>query len=120
VQLVGELAEDAFEFMFDPQQLHVALTTLLARAIEISPPQTKVRVSLQRDADGCVLSILDEGAPLTDLQRAALFDFLTHERLNKNALELAHAKRIIEAHNGTLAALAAGEAGTSVQVKLKS
>lgn len=120
VQLVSELADDAFEFMFDPQQLHTALTTLLARAIEISRPQTKVRVSLQREAGGGVLNILDEGAPLTDLQRATLFDFLTHERLNKNALEMAHAKRILEAHGGTLTALAAGETGTLVRLVLKS
>jgi signal transduction histidine kinase len=120
VQLVSELADEAFECTFDPQQLHTALTTLLARAIEISSPQTKVRVILQREAGGCVLNILDEGAPLTDLQRVALFDFLTHERLNKNALELAHTKRIIEAHGGTLAALAAGETGTLVRVMLKS
>lgn len=120
VQLVSELHEEEFECTFDPQQLHAALTSLLARAIEVSPPQTEVRVTLQLEADGCVLNIVDEGARLTDLQRAALFDFLTHERLNKNALELAHAKRIIEAHGGTLAALAAREAGTLVQVKLKS
>lgn len=119
VQLVSELADEPFEFTFDQQQLHAALSTLLARAIEVSPPQTQVRVLLQRDPGGCVLNITDAGALLTDLQRAALFDFLTHERLNKNALELAHAKRIIEAHGGTLTALAAGAQGTLAQVRFR-
>lgn len=120
VQLVSELTDGTLELPFDPQQLHAALTVLLARAIEVSPPQTKVRLTLQREAGDCVLNLTDAGALLTDLQRAALFDFLTHERLNKNALELAHAKRIIEAHGGTLAALAADETGTLVQVRLKN
>jgi signal transduction histidine kinase len=120
VQLVSELADDACECTFDPQQLHAALTILLARAVEVTLPQTKVRVTLQPEVGGCVLNIMDEGALLTAVQRAALFDFLTHERLNKNALELAHAKRIIEAHGGSLTALAAGETGTLVRVVLRS
>ncbi len=120
VQLVSELADDTFELPFDTQQLHAALSVLLARAIEVSPPQTTVRVTLQREDDRSVLSLTDAGALLTDAQRAALFDFLTHERLNKNALELAHAKRVIEAHGGTLTARAAGETGTLVQVRLKA
>ncbi len=120
VQLVSELATDTFELPFDTQQLHAALTALLARAIEVSPPQTTVRVTLQREASDCVLSLTDAGVLLTDTQRAALFDFLTHERLNKNALELAHAKRVIEAHGGALAALAAGATGTLVRVTLKA
>ncbi len=119
VQLAGDLADDAFELPFDTQQLHAALTVLLARAIEVSPPQTTVKVTLQREDDSCVLSLTDAGALLTVAQRAALFDFLTHERLNKNALELAHAKRVIEAHSGTLTALAADETGTLVQVRFK-
>ncbi|MBI1764752.1 MAG: HAMP domain-containing histidine kinase [Acidobacteria bacterium] len=119
VQLVSGLADDLLELPFDVQQLHAALTALLARAIEVSPPQTTVTVTLQRDAEDCVLTVTDAGARLTDAQRAALFDFLTHERLNKNALELAHAKRILEAHGGSLVARAAGKVGTSVQVRLK-
>ena len=119
LQFVSTLPDESCEASFDQQQLPAALTPLLTRAIEVSPPETIVTVNLQRSEAGCVLSVIDAGAVLTAAQYGAFFDFLTHERLNKTALELAHAKQIIEAHGGTVQALPAGAAGTLVRVTLK-
>lgn len=117
VSLVSRLAEVA-ESEFDTQQLRTVLNALLARAIDVSPAHSEVVVVLQQDAAKCVLTVADQGAPLTDLQRQMLFDFVTNERLNKTALELGHAKQVIEGHGGRLVAELAETGGTAVRVTL--
>jgi signal transduction histidine kinase len=119
IKLVNRVAETV-EMEFDATQLRLALNTFLTRAVEVSPVNGQVIVELQRMAESCVLSVTDQGAPLTDLQRRTLFDFVTNERLNRTALELGHAKQVVEAHGGTVTAEAVESGGTVVCVRLPS
>jgi signal transduction histidine kinase len=120
VLLASDLIEDLPEFQFDPQQLRVALQPLLARAIAVTPAGSVVEVELQNQGGGCVLQITDQGPTLDAAQRQKFFDLLTNERLNKNALDLALAKRIIEAHGGTVEVGNAATTSTVVRVGLKA
>lgn len=117
VTLTSVLSEDLPELNLDGLQLRGALNVILARAIEVSPMPGVVICEVQQSATDCVLTITDQGLALTEAQRQALFDFVTNERLNKAALELGFAKQVIEAHGGSLTAVAAGPAGTRVSVR---
>lgn len=120
VMVSSNLVEELPEFQFDPQQLRVALQPLLARAIAVTPAGSVVKVELQNQGGDCVLQITDQGPPLDAAQRQTFFDLLTNERLNKTALDLVLAKRVIEAHGGTVEVGNAATTGTVVRVGLKA
>lgn len=106
----------------DSQQMSVALDALFSRAIEAAREAGRVRLSLRSSADELQLSVIDDGEPLNDEQRESLFRLSNSERLNKRALDLVVARRIVEAHGGKLAALIAENSsltGTEVRLTIK-
>ena len=104
VILLAECAEDLPEIQFDWQQMQFALEAVVRRALAVAPPESKVRVGLQlRDqlSDQTVtLWVSEESERLSEQARQQFFDWTAHERLQKTALELAHAARIVKAHGG--------------------
>jgi K+-sensing histidine kinase KdpD len=102
----------------DSQQMLLALNTLLSRAVEVSPESARLRLKLQSSNGGLLFSIFDEGGQLTDEQRQSFFAFLTNERINRNSLNLALARRIVEAHGGHIAVLAAEPSGSEVRISV--
>lgn len=100
----------------DSQQMLLALSALLARAIEVSPENARLALKLHCSERFVVLSIFDQGEQLTEEQRHSLFSLLTTERMNKSSLNLTLARRIIEAHEGTVAILAAFPTGSEVRM----
>lgn len=117
VALFSDLADELPDLQFDQPQLRVALNTLLARAIAVTPAGGTIKVELQKQIGGCVLKISDQGA-LSETQRQTFFDILTNERLNQTTLGLALAQRIIEAHGGTVEVANAEASGVVVRIKL--
>lgn len=106
----------------DSQQMSVALDALFSRAIDAARETGQVRLSLRSSADELQLSVVDDGEPLNDEQRESLFRFSNSERLNKRALDLVLARRIVEAHGGKLVALIAENSsltGTEVRLTIK-
>ena len=112
-----DLAE-APPLQMDLQQMLFALNTLLARSVEASPEGATLRLKLQSNNDRLTFSIFDEGERLTEAQRESLFALLTNERMNKTSLNLALARRIIEAHGGQVAALATEPLGLEVRITI--
>lgn len=113
------IGADVSSARFDLQQMRIALKTLIARAAELSPLGGKVTAALLQTENEVRLSILSEGASLDEPQRQAFFDFLTNERLNKTSLNLAQARRIIEAHGGSVSASLAQPTGIEILVRLR-
>jgi len=103
----------------DQQQIQSALTILTAACVASLPDNGVLKLRLRTAGKGLQFSILDSVNSLNDEQRQTFFDFLTSQRLNKDSLNLALAKRIIESHGGQVAALAAQPSGTEFQVKFK-
>ncbi|MFN0111240.1 MAG: sensor histidine kinase [Blastocatellia bacterium] len=103
----------------DSQQTLSAIGALLTRAIEALPENGRLRLTLQNPDGELQFSIVDEGSSLTKEQRQSFFDFLTNERLNKTSLNLALAKRIMEAQGWQIAALVAEPAGTEIRVTIR-
>lgn len=118
VTMQTELDDALPVLSLDVQQMRAALFTLVGRALAVTSEGGQVKLALRAENPVVQLTVIDQGEPLRDEQRVALFDMLTNERINKAQLELALARRIIEMHDGHIAALAAAPRGTVIEVKL--
>jgi len=103
---------------FDSRQLGAALEAVLSRAVDAAPEGGEVVVALTRRDGELRIEIKDNGAALDDDKRLKFFDPLAGDRINRTALGLAMARRIIERHGGRISARANTAAGTIVEVNL--
>ncbi|MDX2033315.1 MAG: HAMP domain-containing sensor histidine kinase [Blastocatellia bacterium] len=119
VEIGMETASEPMPFRFDLQQMQVALSSILVRAIDVSPAGAEIRVRLRRADEAIRIEIPDAGETLDAERLRGFFDFLTHERLNRTSLGLAFAKRILELHGGEVVALPGEPVGTVVEILLR-
>jgi signal transduction histidine kinase len=99
---------DASDAVFDPDRVAQVVDNLLSNAIKFSPAGSNVHVVLSRE-DGMVkVSVRDEGPGISPEDQCKLFcEFqkLSNKPTNgesSTGLGLAIAKRLVEAHQGTL------------------
>lgn len=116
-KIESELSSGSAQAVFDAQRLRVAIGALIARAIDSSAENSRIRISLREEAGGFLIEIADQGEPLSVQQREALFELLPGGKVNQAMLSLAMARRIIERHGGKATA-AATESGTIVRVSI--
>jgi signal transduction histidine kinase len=109
---------DVPRISFDSRQIGAALESVISRALEVTPENGAVEISLRRQYEALQVEIKDNGPSLDDNQRLNFFDPLAGDRLNKAALGLAMARRIIEKHGGRISARADTPTGTIVEVRL--
>jgi signal transduction histidine kinase len=102
----------------DSRQIGAALESIISRAVDASPENARVEVSLRRRDDTVQIEVKDNGPTLNDDQRLHFFDPLAGDRLNQTALGLAMARRIIEKHGGRISARANPATGTIVELTL--
>jgi signal transduction histidine kinase len=108
----------------DAVLLRRALDNLLDNAQKYSPPQSPIRIRAGRREGGVTVSVIDsgEGIPAEDLAR--LFTpFFRGDKSRTRAtggvgLGLCLARRIVEAHGGTLTADSTPSVGTTMTVQL--
>jgi signal transduction histidine kinase len=118
IKLETELEPGLPPASIDLQQLRAAFSSIIARAVDLSPEGGVVEIKLQAVSGGLRIEISDQGELLSEQQRQALFDSLAGDRLNSTSLDLAFARRIIEEHSGEIKVLAGSPVGTVVQVRL--
>jgi len=118
VRLTCDLEPDAPRISFDSRQVGAALESIISRAVDASPEDSGVEVSLKRRDEALQIEIKDNGVTLSEEQRLNFFDPLASARINQVALGLAMARRIIEKHGGRISARANTDAGTIVEVRL--
>jgi signal transduction histidine kinase len=122
VKISSILEPDAPRFAFDARLIGEALEAIISRAVDASPQDGEIGISLRRRDEALLIEIKDNGAPLDDERRLSFFDPLAGDRLNRTALGLAMARRIIERHGGQISARAytsaGAAAGTIVEVTL--
>jgi two-component system nitrogen regulation sensor histidine kinase NtrY len=118
VKLECEIESNLPQVSFDLQSLSAALESIIVRAIDSSPENSQVKVSLKRQGEMLLIEIVDEGESLDDQRLEALFDVFVGDRINKTSLGLAMARRIIGKHGGRVAARPGRAAGTVVEVRL--
>jgi two-component system, OmpR family, sensor kinase len=118
VKISCDLEPGAPQTSFDPRQIGEALEAVISRAVDASPEDGEIGVSLRRRDEALRIEITDNGATLDDERRMRLFDPLAGDRLNRTALGLALARRIIERHGGQVSARAGASAGTIIETTL--
>lgn len=106
VQLLVDVPGDFPLVDVDPGRLKEVLVNLIANALRYSPPQGVVRIAARSSADQHLeISVSDQGRGISDEDLPHIF-----ERFRKSAdspgsgLGLAIARRLVEAHGGTLTA----------------
>jgi signal transduction histidine kinase len=102
----------------DREKLRRALLNLARNAAEASPSGAQVEIVARADTSGAVIEVLDRGSGLTAEAREKLFRpfFTTKER--GTGLGLALAKKVADAHRGTLELLAREGGGTVARLTL--
>jgi signal transduction histidine kinase len=118
VKISCDLEPGAPRASFDPRQIGEALEAIIARAVDASPEDGEIGVLLKLRDEALRIEITDNGATLDDERLLRLFDPLASDRLNRTALGMAMARRIIERHGGQVSARAGASAGTIVELTL--
>lgn len=111
-------AEGAGAARGDREQLRRALVNLTRNAVEAAPAGSEVAVRLRGDARGAVLEVADRGPGLTAEARGNLFRPFFTTKAKGTGLGLALAKKVAEAHGGTLQLLPREGGGTVARVEL--
>jgi signal transduction histidine kinase len=119
VNIICDIEADAPRVSVDPRRIDEALEAIISRAVDASPEDSEIGVSLSRRDEALRIEIKDNGATLDDERRLSFFDPLAGDRVNRTALGLAMARRIIERHGGRVSARTGAPAGTIVEVTLR-
>jgi signal transduction histidine kinase len=116
VALEAELAADeSAQLDADPVRLAEVLANLVANAVRHTPRGGRVTVRVSAAAEGSVFEVQDTGLGIPPEQLPFVFDrFVTSADAGGTGLGLAIAKRLVEAHGGTIEARSPTSGGTIV------
>jgi signal transduction histidine kinase len=106
----------------DPERLLQAFLNILDNAIKYSIPNSQVSIIGQLEINQIVIKISDQGPGIDENDMPHIFEqFYTADRSrsgNSTGLGLAIAKRIVEAHNGTITAGTNVDKGATFTIQL--
>ena len=102
----GRLAIDAESaperWSLDPDRVQQVLTNLVTNALQASPDGERVEAAVSMDRGSLVYTIRDRGPGIPAGDEERIFDAFHTTRTRGTGLGLAVAKRIVEAHGGTI------------------
>ncbi len=103
----------------DPLRIRQVLGNVVANALRYAPAGSDVLVSAEGGADRVTLSVVDRGPGIAPEVLPHLFDrFAKSAELRGSGLGLAIARRLVEAHGGTIRAERPAEGGTAIRIEL--
>jgi two-component system, NtrC family, sensor kinase len=100
----------------DEAQIRQVLINLLKNAREAMPGGGRVRLQVATFGGGVVLRVVDDGAGMTDEQRARIFDLFYTTKAGGTGLGLPLSQQIVVAHGGTMRCESAPGKGTSFEL----
>jgi PAS domain S-box-containing protein len=109
---------DDVEVDADPDQLRIVFTNLLINAAQAMRYRGRIRVTARANADRCDIIVQDTGPGIPDAVRPRIFDPFFTTKSRGTGLGLPTAKRIIQAHGGTIDVDCPSSGGTTVWVTL--
>lgn len=118
-RLEVELPEGLPLWDADRARIERVLEHLVSRGLRVSRAPQPVRVTARDAGDAVELSISDAGPPLGEEERLQIFDrYRRADAPTRGGFALWVARRLVEAHGGSLRAEAGAEAGTTFVVRL--
>jgi hypothetical protein len=102
----------------DPNQVNQVLLNLLLNAIQAMDKPGSIHVSLRRDGDKALITVADEGKGIPPENLANIFRPFFTTKGHGTGLGLSLARRIVEAHGGTIRVRSEVGKGTQFEVRL--
>lgn len=103
----------------DPIRIRQVFENLLTNALRYTPDGGTITITARDEPGQIVIEVQDTGTGMTDEQRDRMFDrFVKSADSGGSGLGLAIARRLVEAHGGTISAAAAPGGGTVVRFTL--
>jgi two-component system, OmpR family, sensor histidine kinase BaeS len=103
----------------DPVRLGEVLSNLLTNALRHTPSGGRVAVSVDGVEGVCVVVVEDTGRGIPSDQLPTVFDrFVTSADTEGTGLGLAIAKRLVQAHGGTIEATRNASGGTTIRFQI--
>ena len=116
ITLVAQAVDAPAHIEADPVRLAEILTNLVANAVRHTPRAGHVAVRVSRDGDAAVFEVEDTGPGIPVDQLPFVFDrFVTSADAGGTGLGLAIAKRLVEAHGGSIEASSTSAGGTTIR-----
>jgi signal transduction histidine kinase len=109
---------DPLQFSADREQMRLVFLNLLLNAIDASPQGGAVAVAAEKQAGATVVTVADRGPGIDPQYLERIFEPYFSKRPDGMGLGLAMARRIIEAHNGSITARNNEGGGASFEIRL--
>lgn len=122
IQLETDL--QALQLEADEEKLRTIIDNLLSNAVKFSPSGGTIRLLSERHGNTVVLEVSDQGPGIPEQEREAIFDAFfqgTHRAggyVKGSGLGLSIAKEYVDAHDGSIEALAGPHGGTRMRLIL--
>lgn len=92
---------------FDPHRIVQVVENLLGNAIKYSPPQSEIKIFVEKENNHCRFSFVDQGIGMTDEQVTRVFDKFyradgTDTAVRGLGIGMSIVKQIIESHGGSI------------------
>ncbi len=104
--------------VFDPAQLRQAVENLVRNAIEATPPNGSVTVSVATGGKGHAIEVRDTGAGISADDLPKVFDLYFTTKAEGTGVGLAVTQQIVSAHGGTIEVDSAPGRGTRMTIRL--
>ncbi|MDP9225607.1 MAG: sensor histidine kinase, partial [Actinomycetota bacterium] len=112
---------ESIQILADAVNLRGAIANVLRSALWHSPKHVPIEVELLERAQQAVLTVKDQGPRIPASDREMIFDALgrgSSARAQGKGLGLFIARRVVEAHGGTISAKSEGLTGVTFQIEL--
>ena len=105
VKLEVDVVDDLPLVDLDPLRIRQVLVNLIANALHCAPAGSAIRLTGKREGGTVIVSVADEGKGIAPELRPHLFErFAKSDDSRGSGLGLAIARRLVEAHGGTIRA----------------
>ena len=116
--VVVEITADEAMVVVDPELMKLALHNILVNSAQAMEGRGRITVIARAAGRLCEIRIADEGPGISAAVRAHLFEPFFTTKHRGTGLGLATARRLLEAHGGTLELICPPEGGTTAILRI--
>jgi PAS domain S-box-containing protein len=113
-ELIFQCRDDQLAIDGDAQRLAQVISNLLSNSAKYTPPGGRITLTIERDADHAVISVMDTGIGIPSDSITRIFEMFSQIRSDGHQTEgglgigLALVRYLVELHGGTVTAKSAG------------